>query len=187
MGRYHIGLAIMAGFLASVALAVGFNFSPLTSTRKLILMALAVIPVAVLLDLRPIDWRRYAPLLIILGAAAVLWLIWPVLLRREGTALWLLALGCGAYGAWLTTSMDVLNDAPERALSAALALGLGSGGAALLGASAVAGSTGFGLGRSDRCACLFPSAQQQSHSRQNGHSAGGPAGRTLRSSRPRLC
>ncbi len=146
LGRFHIGLAIMAGFLASVALIEGFHFSPLNSTRKLILMALAVIPVAALLDLRPIAWRRTAPLLIILGAAAVLWLIWPVLTRREGMNLWLLALGCGAYGAWLVTSMDSLHDDPDRALSAAMALGFGIGGAALLSASAKLGQLGLALG-----------------------------------------
>ena len=155
VGRYSTGLAIMAGFLTAVALAVGFAFPPRTSTHKLVTLAVASIPLAVLLDVRAISWRVYAPLLAFIGAAGVLWLIWPVVMRREGAEFWILAAGSGVYGAWLLVSMDSLSAQPTRALGAALALGFGTGGAALLGASASLGQMGLALGAATGAVVLW--------------------------------
>ena len=145
-GRFAVGLAVIAGFFATVALAVGFTFPPKTSTHKIIVLALASVPVAALLHLRPIDWRKFVPIMIAAGAGAVLWVIWPVVTRREGLDFWLLALGAGVYGAWLTASLDSLSAHSSRAIAASLTLGFGTGIAALLGASALLGQLGIALG-----------------------------------------
>ena len=54
--------------------------------------------------------------------------------------------GCAAYVALLVWSMGKLEHESPRAASAATALGIGSGGAALVGASALLGQFGLALG-----------------------------------------
>jgi hypothetical protein len=77
------------------------------------------------------------------GAAVVLWIIWPVLLRSEGAALATLALAAPAYVAWLLLAgIEPLAARPTRALVAILMLGTGTGVTALLGASALMGQLG---------------------------------------------
>ena len=53
---------------------------------------------------------------------------------------------CAAYVAILVWSMDKLENDPPRAASAATALGIGTGAAALIGASALLGQFGLALG-----------------------------------------
>ena len=154
-GRFAVGLAVMAGFLAAVALAAGFTFPPKTSTHKIVLLALASVPVAALLHLRLVAWRVFAPLTIVAGAAAVLWVVWPVITRREGLDFWLLTLGAGVYGAWVTATMDSLYSHSGRAITASLALGFGTGLAALLGASALLGQLGIALGAATGAVALL--------------------------------
>jgi len=62
--------------------------------------------------------------------------------------------GCAAYVAILVWGMDKLENDPIRAASAATALGMGTGGAALVGASALLGQFGLALG-SSAAALLF--------------------------------
>ena len=155
VGRFAVGLAVMAGFLTAVALTAGFTFPPKTSTHKIVLLALASVPAAALLHLRPVAWRIFAPIMIAAGAAAVLWVVWPVISRREGMEFWLLTLGAGVYGAWMTASVDSLYHHPGRALTASLALGFGTGIAALLGASALLGQLGIALGAATGAVALL--------------------------------
>ena len=154
-GRFAVGLAVMAGFLAAVAVTAGFTFPPKTSTHKIVTLALASVPVAVLLHLRPVAWRIFAPITIAAGAAAVLWVVWPVVSRREGMEFWLLILGAGVYGAWMTASMDSLYGHSGRSITASVALGFGTGLAALLGASALLGQLGIALGAATAAVALL--------------------------------
>ena len=54
--------------------------------------------------------------------------------------------GCAAYVAVLVWGMDMLEHASPRAAGAATALGIGTGGTALVGASALLGQFGLALG-----------------------------------------
>ena len=54
--------------------------------------------------------------------------------------------GCALFAFWLVFWIDGLQEAPVRAGSAGMALGLGAGGAALLGGSALLGQFGLGVG-----------------------------------------
>ncbi len=54
--------------------------------------------------------------------------------------------GCALYVGWLVYLMDGLSEMPVRAASAGVALGLGTGMAALMGASALLGQYGMSLG-----------------------------------------
>jgi hypothetical protein len=151
LGWFWSGLALAAGVLATVQLTVGIQFLPLTSsTRKITMLILAAPLVGLAADLlsfararRLLRW-----LLASVAAAAVLWVVWPVLLRKEGLMLWAFAGGVLAYVLWLVAWSEVLRDDSLRAGACAVALGFGTGGAALLGATAFYGQLGISLGAS---------------------------------------
>ena len=146
LGWYWAGLALMAGFVATVYLVVGFQFQPWTSTRKIIALGLGAGGLGILLDIYP--WsRRWLPvLLFILAGVAALWLTWPVLLRREGMELWSLGVGSVLFAGWCAAAMESLRSKPIQAVGSAVALGFGTGAAVLLGASALLGELGLAIG-----------------------------------------
>lgn len=138
------GLAIIAGFAATVYLTSDFGYEPLTSTRKLVWLGLAAAALAIPLSFVRRDWVRF--LLVFAAANATVWLGWNILKQKEITQLLIWGGGGAVLVGWLTFWMDRLADSPARAGSAGLALGLGSGGAALFGASALLGQFGLALG-----------------------------------------
>jgi len=146
LGWCWAGLAILAGFAATVLVTVGFQFQPWTSTRKIIALGFGAAVLGILLDLSP--WgRRWLPfVLLLVAAAAVAWLIWPVLQRREGLDAWALGVGSILYGGWCAVAMESLRTKPIHAVTAAVALGFGTGAVTLLGASALLGQMGLALG-----------------------------------------
>jgi len=138
-GWYWAGLAIVIGFIACAWLITDLKLFPLSSTRKIILLGLAGIIVGICLDIYS-GTRRFIPYaLFIGGAVAALWVIWPVLMRKEGTEFWLLAAGAAVYTGWLVAIMEKLREQPARAGTAALSLGIGTGVSAVMGASALLG------------------------------------------------
>lgn len=145
LGWYWAGAAVVAGFAVAVYLSSGFQLQPWTSTRKIVALVLGAAALGLLLDLVP-SRRWLLPVIFAAAVAAVLWVVWPVLSRREGADYWLLAAGVGAYAGWCAAAMDSLRDKPAALMGAAVALGFGAGGTALLGASALLGQWGLALG-----------------------------------------
>jgi hypothetical protein len=118
-------LAIVAGYLAMVALSTGFNFSPLTASRKTIVLVLAAPLVGIIADRMTASSRGFAPRLVAGLAAAVgilaIWVFASVLEQREGLARYGEALGVAVFVAalcWLTLR---LRDDGLRAGAAILA------------------------------------------------------------------
>jgi len=146
MGWYWTGLALTAGFAATVYLVVGFQFQPWTGTRKIIALGLGAAGLGMLLDIYPWSRRWFSGLLFIIMGAAVLWMIWPVLQRRAGLDLWMAGIGSVVFGGWCAVALESLRSKPVQAVGAAVALGFGTGGVALLGASALLGELGLALG-----------------------------------------
>lgn len=146
LGWYWAGLAITAGFTATVYFTAGFQFNPWTSTRKIIALGYAAVVLGVLLDIYPWSRRWLPPLLFVAAGASALWLVWPVLQRREGLDLWLLAAGSVVYVGWCAAAMESLRSKSVHAVGAAVTLGFGTGGVVLLGASALLGQLGLALG-----------------------------------------
>lgn len=139
------GLAIIAGFAVTVYLASDFTIEPLTSVRKIVLLGLISAALALLLDL--LHMRRFGSLLPVLGGAAAIWTVQRILQQQPLQAELVWGAGCAAYVAILAWGMDKLSDKePLRAASAASALGIGTGGAALVGASALLGQFGLAIG-----------------------------------------
>lgn len=138
------GLAVIAGFAVMVYLASDFSLEPLTATRKIILLGLLSSALAVLLTLFDARWLR--PLLSVAAGGAAVWVVSRIAQQQETGLMLLMGGACAAYAAWLVFWFDGLRDASPRAASAGVALGLGSGGAALLGGSALLGQFGMALG-----------------------------------------
>jgi len=138
------GLAIIAGFAITAYLVSGFAFEPLTSTRKIILLGIASGLLAIPLSL--LSGFLWRPLIAVLAAACAIWLCIRVLQQQPLAVALQWGTGCALYAGWLVYAMDGLSDTPLRATGAAIALGLGTGLAALMGASAVLGLYGVSLG-----------------------------------------
>jgi hypothetical protein len=120
----------------------------------MLMIGLIATAVGVALDYLP-SRRRYLPaLLFISGAAAVIWVIWPVLTRRDGTEIWLLAAGGAVYVGWLSVSAEALRHRALPGLVALAALGFGTGLVVLFGASALLGQMALAVG-SAAAACLL--------------------------------
>lgn len=138
------GLSIIAGFATTVYLASDFSLEPLTAARKIVLLGLLSAAVALPLMLFNPRWLRWA--LALAGGAAAAWVFQRILVQQEMQPMLLSGAGCALYLAWLVFWMDGLNDTSVRAGSAGLALGLGTGAAALFGASGLLGQFGLSLG-----------------------------------------
>jgi len=135
-----IGFAIAYG--VAVYLIMGFQWTPLTSTRKLVLAGGGAVIAGIGIDLFMRGRAARYWLLALGGAVAALWLIWPLLTRKEGSELALfIALSLG-YSAWLLAGLEGLNSRPVHMVAAALALSVGTAISALLGASALLGQLG---------------------------------------------
>lgn len=140
------GLAVAAAFMTGMYLVSGLQLSPLTATRKVVILGIAAPIVGALADrlLRPT--RGTAALLALIAAAAALWAFWPILMQKPGEEAWLLAGTVAVALAWMVgfAQLQLAGDG-VRAGAAALGLGLGAGVAAIFSASASYGLYGISL------------------------------------------
>lgn len=140
------GLAAGAGFFGTVWMMGNFGLTPLTATRKIVVLAAAAPLLGVLADLAFKPTRATAPVLGALFAAASIWVFWSVLSQKTGLQAALPAAGV-ALTVLATVAFAVsLHDRPVRAGAAGLFLGLGTGFGAVLGASVLLGQYGMALG-----------------------------------------
>jgi hypothetical protein len=154
------GLAIIAGFAITVYLVSGFAYAPLTGTRKIIWLCIASGLLAIPLSL--LSWSLWRPLLTVLGAAAAVWVAQRTLLQQPTAVALQWATGCALYAGWIVFWMDELQDAPVRAGSAGMALGLGTGAAIMIAGSSVLGKYDLAIG-SAAAAYLFIMFASNSH------------------------
>ena len=145
LGWLWAGLGFALGYYCSVYLTAGFDLTPLTSTRKILLLGAGATVLGVLIDLYPGKRRVIPGLLLLLGAGATLWLIWPLTGRSTGAALWWLLVPSMFYTGWLVVTFYGLRRETSAVAVAALTLGLGTGVSALLGASALLGQLGSAI------------------------------------------
>lgn len=142
-----LGLAIGAGFFTVVWLAVGFSFESLTSVRKMILVGAVATLLVLVLELANVQARAVVRAALAAAVAvAALWVSWRLLQQLEARVAWLAGAAAAGYVAILVESGNRLGSDPVRAACSALALGLGSGGLALLGASASLAQVGIAIG-----------------------------------------
>src|SRR5215510_12116769 len=127
LGRAKLGgLAVSAGFCLAVALLSGLAFSPLSATRKIVLLALVAPAIGVLVDLAVKSGRTLAVLIALACGALTVWVFWSVLQQKTPAQALLLGGGTAAFVAWVVWTTLALAGQPVRAGAAALMLGLGA-------------------------------------------------------------
>lgn len=148
LGRVRLaGLAVVAAFATAVFFVAGFSFTPLTATRKIILLGFAAPIIGMLADFAFKPTKIGTVLLALAGGAAALWAFWPVLAQKEAAQAWLLGGTAVVCVVWLIGfSQLYLSGHGVRAGAAGLGLGLGTGSAAIIGASASYGLYAIALG-----------------------------------------
>lgn len=144
------GLCVIAGLAATVYLVADFNFTSLSSSKKIILATLLGAGIAPLLDLlttwQPGLQKPLRTLIAALCGGVALWVFWPVLKQQEMQASLTHGAAAFTFIAWLYYWMDSLSATSVRAGAAGFSLGIASGLSALLGASALLGQLGLAAG-----------------------------------------
>ncbi|MEW6690539.1 MAG: hypothetical protein AB1452_15795 [Pseudomonadota bacterium] len=141
------GLALVAAFLSCMYLVSGLQLTPLTATRKILILGIAAPAVGVLADFAFRPTRAGAALMAVAAGAAALWVFWPVLAQKSAAQAWLLGATTAVATVFMVgfAQLQLASDA-LRAGAAALGLGLGVGVASIFSASASYGSYGIALG-----------------------------------------
>ena len=137
--------ALFAAFLVAASLINGAAFTPLTGTRKIILLVLASCLIAGLVPafVQRVSLRRGAP--VVFGVAAVLWVFWKVVARMEVTAMISFLVGGVVLVLSLTWLFGRLSSNPAKLHGAGFSLLLGTGLSAIAGASALLGQLALSL------------------------------------------
>jgi hypothetical protein len=147
LGRVRLGgLAVAAGFCVAVALISGLTFTPLSATRKIVLLALIAPLVGMLIDFASKSGRSVAIAIAAACGALSVWVFWSMLQQKSVATAFALGGGTAVFIAWLVAATMDLSDQSVRAGATALALGLGVGITAILGASALLGLYGIAIG-----------------------------------------
>ena len=152
-----LGLAISAGLVVLIALAIGFSFESLTATRKLVLLVDLATLFVLGLEIGEIAARPAARAAVAtaMGLGAV-WVVMRLLQQQEEMSrAVLLGVAAALYLAFMVDSSNAIGNDSVRAASAALFLGLGSGVLALLGGSALLALVGIAAGASAGGALLI--------------------------------
>ena len=142
-----LGLALGAGFLTVVFLALGFSIESMTSVRKMIVSGAAATLLVLVIEATKLDAKPVIrAALAAAAAAAAIWVIWRVLQQLETKGLLVASAGAVIYLAALVESGNRIGSDSVRGAAAALMLGLASGVLALLGASASLAQIGIAVG-----------------------------------------
>jgi hypothetical protein len=147
LGRFRLGgLAAAAAFATAVYFIAGFDFTPLSATRKIILLGLAAPLAGIVVDFAFRPTRLGSTLLAVAGAAAAAWVFWPVLGQKDlARALLPGATAVLATAGVVWFSEQRLAGDSVRAGASGLALGLGTGVAAIFGAALTYGLYGVAV------------------------------------------
>jgi hypothetical protein len=137
--------ALFAAFLVASSLINGITLTPLTGTRKIILLIIASCLVAGLAPavIQRVNLRRGTSA--ILGMLAILWVFWKVVARMEVTAMASLLAGGVVLVVWLTWIFGRLTGSQAKLHGAGFSLLLGTGLSATAGASALLGQLALSL------------------------------------------
>jgi hypothetical protein len=137
--------ALLAAFLAAAALINGLTVTPLTGTRKIILLVIASFFAAAslprLLSSHNLQ-RRFSTIVCLL---AVLWVFWAVVMRMQSAAMILFLAGTISLVLVLEALFERVCENPAQLHGAGLGLLLGVGLSATAAASALLGQLALAL------------------------------------------
>ncbi len=139
------GLAAAGAFLTAAYLMGSLSLWPPTATRKFMLLAIIAPALGVIVDFAFKPNRAAGMLLGALFAVASVWVFWSVLVQRPMGEAIALGGGVAVFVLWTVAFTMELHTEPLRAGSTGLALGLGTGIGAILGATALFGLLGTAL------------------------------------------
>jgi hypothetical protein len=139
------GLAVVGGFLTAAYLTGSLGFWPLTAVRKALLLGVLAPAAGLLLDFAITPRRHTGALLGGLFGLASVWVFWGVLAQRPAAEAIALGGGIVFFVVWTVATTLPLQAEPLRTGAIGLALGLGTGVGAILGASASLGLLGIAL------------------------------------------
>ncbi len=148
LGWFWAGLSFAGALLTFMVITPGIELTtaPRRSNEKIVLLGMIAVGVGLLLDLYPRS-RRLLPVFVgVVAAAAITWVLWIKLKRLEGAELWLTVGAAVVYCAWLSAWCETLRQRSMTATVALMVLGFGTGGACLLGATALYGQLGIAIG-----------------------------------------
>jgi hypothetical protein len=128
-------LAIAGAYATTIALTTGFQFSPLTASRKILLVGLIVPVIGLAADLMPRPSRAIVVGFALAAGLVSIWTFASVLRQQEGSALYVAAAGIAVFGFLLTALVLALRADGSRTGAAGLGLGLATGVAAVVSAS----------------------------------------------------
>jgi hypothetical protein len=145
--RFRLGgLAVVAAFATAVYFIAGFSFTPLSATRKIILLGFAAPLAGMFVDFAFRPTRLGSYLLAFAGAAAAAWVFWPVLAQRDLARGLPVGAAAALAAAWaIGFSERRLAGDSVRAGASGLALGVGTGVAAIFGAALTYGLYGIAI------------------------------------------
>ncbi len=137
--------AVFAAFLISASLINGLTITPLTGTRKIILLILAsFILVGFIQHLIPSTKIRRT-IIPILSIGALLWVFWKIVLRMEAVDMVIFLSASIALILWLIWTFERINQDEAHFQGAGFSLLLGTGLSAAVGASALLGQLALSL------------------------------------------
>lgn len=141
------GLAAIAAFLVCMHFVIGIQFTPLTATRKILILAIAAAAIGTVLDFALKPTRIGVALIALAAAGGALWAFWPVIVQKPGTQAWLFGGSAAvALAVMVGFAQSQLAGDGVRAGAAGLAAGLGVGVAAIFAGSNTYGMYGIALG-----------------------------------------
>jgi hypothetical protein len=129
------GLAILAGYATVIALSTGFSFSPLSASRKILLVGLATPLMGLVADFLPRAGRVFLPAFALAAALAAVWVFLPVLQNKDAATAWPIAAGLALLAFALVWLVGARRDDGVRTAAAGVGLGVALGIAAVLSAS----------------------------------------------------
>ncbi|KPJ93203.1 MAG: hypothetical protein AMJ53_07840 [Gammaproteobacteria bacterium SG8_11] len=138
-----MGLAAIVAFIAAVFLVTGFSLSPLTSTKKIILIAYIAAILGLGVDLageKLNPYRAYVHAIFSLfGVMALVWVIWPVISRERAQNPVSIAAGLSVYVAWIIFGVSTLRQKKAQISAAVFAVAMGTAVVSIIGATALYG------------------------------------------------
>jgi hypothetical protein len=137
--------AVFAAFLVSVGLINDLTLTPLTGTRKIILLILASFFVGGFIHhlILGVNLRRSA--LSVYCLLGLFWVFWKVMVRMDGMAMTLSLAGAVGLVLWLLWAFDRIGNNDSQLHAAGFSLLLGTGLAATAGSSALLGQLALSL------------------------------------------
>ncbi len=137
--------ALLAAFLAAAGLINGLTVTPLTGTRKIILLVIASFFVAALMPWVLARQNLQRRISTIISQLALLWVFWAVVARMQSSDMVLFLVGSISLVLVLEDLFDRVADNPAKLHGAGLSLLLGVGLSATAAASALLGQLALAL------------------------------------------